>query len=83
MEADDLLTQVSIFYQGTNGGALIGLNGGQIGSDGTFGACFAGECDVTGYWTSRAVPEPTSLVLFASALLGLKLLQWGRKGSHV
>ncbi len=49
----------------------FGLAGGRIGSDGTYGGCTNGSCQITGYWQNAAIPEPGSATLLLSALLGM------------
>lgn len=67
------------FIGDLNANIDIGDFGGMIGSDGTIQGCgeFA-ECFITGYWLS-SVPEPSSLAVLATSLLGVLLVMARRR----
>jgi hypothetical protein len=78
------LTRVSLLLLGTfdnlggSGGPPFGLTGGIFGSDGTVDDCVFAQCLATGFWQSD-LPEPMSVSLLASALLGLAVARRFRR----
>lgn len=73
-ETNGDLTDIHVGYDipDFSANASVGQSGGQVGSDTEIGSCVAGQCILTGYWSSTAsVPGPSSLT---SLLTGLLLL---------
>jgi hypothetical protein len=74
-EFDGVLGYVQILYATgpdlLTGNADVGLDGGEVSSDGEVGACNNGTCDITGFWSSSSVPEPSSLISMLAALIML------------
>ena len=71
-EIEGQLVSLSINIHGESTSVeAFGLTGGTISSDGNFGGCVQGRCQLTGYWVGPSISEPGSGLLVLSALIGL------------